>query len=183
KKALLLPQRDVFTPKSLESQVQSLRMPGPAVQNSILGTWSLALKYEPGTELPNGATGRATEVWWAGPGGYTTIEEYYQNDANEHAEEFSPAWWDPQAGGQRFLYCSNSLPDGCYVPKNLFRWEGEKLIYREDQERGGKVITHSVAFMDITPSSFTEITEEGESGKALKPTLTMRATRFSDSRQ
>lgn len=171
------PQRDVFAPKSHESQVQSIKMPGPEVQNRMLGTWSLTLKYEPNKERPNGATGRATEVWWAGPGGYSVIEESYQNDANEHVEEFSPAWWDPQAGGQRFLFCSNSLPDGCYVPQNVFRWEGENLVYRDERESAGKVITYLVVFTDITRNSFTEVTQEGESGKTLRSTLTMRATK------
>ena len=170
-------QPDAFTPKSNVSQTQSLKLPGPAVQNSMLGTWSLALKYEPCTELPYGATGRATELWWAGPGGYTMIEEYYQNDANEHIEEFSPAWWDSQAVGQRFLYCGNTAPKGCYVSKSLFRWEGNNLVFREERERERKIVTYSLVFTEITSTSFTQINEEGESGKTPKPTLTMRARR------
>ena len=166
-----------FTLRSSESPAQSVNMPGPAVQNNMLGRWTLTIRYEPSAELPNGATGSATEVWWAGPGGYSVIEEYYQNDANEHVEEFGPAWWDTQAGGQRFLYCSNGLPNGCYIPENVFRWEGENLVYTDERESAGKVITHSLAFTDITLSSFTEVTEEGESGKNLKPTMTMRATK------
>lgn len=175
KKTPLHPQRDVFMPKSLESQVQSLKMPGPAVQSSMLGTWSLRLKYEPSAEMPNGATGRATEVWWAGPGGYSVVEEYYQNDANEHIEEFSPAWWDSQVGGQRFLYCANTAPNGCYISKDVFRWEGNNLVVRQERQRAGKIVTYSLVFTEITSSSFTQINEEGESGKTPKTTLTMRA--------
>lgn len=169
---------DVFTLRSPQQQLQRLNMPGPAVQNSMLGKWSLSLKYEASPEMPKGAMGRATEVWWAGPGGYSMVEEYYQSDANEHAEEFSPAWWDTQAGGQRFVYCGNTQPDGCYVPKNVFRWEGTSLVYSDEREQEGKKVARSLVFTDITPDSFTEITQEGEAGKPLKPTLTMHATRL-----
>jgi len=177
-KTLARTQPEVFTPKSLGPQVQSLKMPGPSVQNSMLGTWSLNLKYEPSSEKPKGATGLATEVWWAGPGGYSVIEEAYQDDAAEHIEEFSPAWWDSQAGGQRFLYCANSLPEGCYIPKELFRWEGNNLVVRQERKRDGKTITYSLVFTDITPRSFTQINEEGESGKPMKRTLTMTAAKL-----
>lgn len=66
---------DVFMPKSQIPKSQRLEMPGPAVQNSMLGVWSIALKYEPGPAFPNGATGEGTEVWWAGPGGYDEREQ------------------------------------------------------------------------------------------------------------
>lgn len=152
-------------------------MPGPAVQNYMLGTWFLALKYQPSPDFPNGATGQGTEVWWAGPGGYSMIEEYYQNDANEHVEEFSPAWWDEEAGGQRFLYCGNTVPEGCYFSKGVFRWEDDNLVFREERERGGKKITYSLTFRDITPRSFTQVNAEGDSGNPAKPTLTIRASK------
>ncbi len=172
-------QSDVFKLKSLGAQTQSLTMPGPAVQNYMLGTWLLALKYEPSPDLPNGATGQGTEVWWAGPGGYSVIEEYYQNDANEPVEEFSPAWWDEQAGGQRFLYCSNTVLEGCYFSKGVFRWEDDNLVFREERERRGKTITYSLIFRDITPKSFTQVNAESDSGNLAKPTLTIRASKVS----
>jgi hypothetical protein len=179
RKKLPRPQPDVFTPKSLESQVQSLKMPGPTVQNSMLGTWSLTLKYEPSAEIPNGATGSATEVWWTGPGGYSVIEEYYQNDANEHLEEFIPNWWDSQARGQRFLYCANTLPESCQLSKNAAKWQDDRNVYTEEREEGGKKMTAQEIFEDISPNSFTQIAKEGESGKALKPTLTIHASKVS----
>ena len=166
---------DVSFPKSHLARAQSLKMPGPSVQNRMLGTWSLTLKYAPSTERPNGATGRATEVWWAGPGGYSVIEELYQDDANEHVEEFSPAWWDSQAGGQRFVFCANTVPEGCYLSRNIAKWEGDRNVYTEEREEGGKKMTVQEIFEDISSKSFTQIVKEGESGKALKPTITMRA--------
>lgn len=168
-------QLDVFLSQSHLSQAQSLKMPGPAVQNSMLGTWLLALKYAPGTERPNGASGQATEVWWAGPGGYSVIEEYYQNDANEHIDEFIPNWWDSQAQGQRFLFCANTVPYGCQLSKNVAKWEGDRNLYTEEREGGGKKMTVQEIFEDISANSFTQVLKEGESGKALNPTITMQA--------
>jgi hypothetical protein len=171
------PSASSFKLKPNAPQTAGINMPGPAVQDYMLGTWSIALSYEPSPEFPKGALGQGGEVWWAGPGGYSMIEEYYQNDANEHVEEFSPAWWDAQAGGQRFLYCANTLPEGCYIPDGVFRWEGNNLVLSDDREQQGKIVTHLVSFRDITKNSFTEINEEADSGEPPKVTLTIHAVR------
>ena len=175
KNAPPVPHADVQTPESVTSQAPSLKMPGPDVQNNMLGTWSIRVKYEPSAEMPNGGTGDGTEVWRPGPGGNSVIEEYYQNDANEHREEFSPAWWDEQAGGQRFVFCANSVPDGCLLSKNVAKWEGESLVYSEEREEAGRKIIVSEVFTDITPSSFTQISKQGDSANSLKPTIVIRA--------
>jgi hypothetical protein len=175
KNAPPVPHADVQTPESVTSQAQSLKMPGPDVQNNMLGTWSIRVKYEPSAQMPNGGTGDGTEVWRPGPGGNSVIEEYYQSDANEHREEFSPAWWDEQAGGQRFVFCANSVPDGCLLSKNVAKWEGESLVYSEEREEAGRKIIASEVFTDITPSSFTQISKQGDSAKSLKPTMVIRA--------
>ena len=170
-----VPHADVQTPESVTSQAPILKMPGPEVQNNMLGTWSISVKYEPSAEMPNGGTGNGTEVWRPGPGGNSVIEEYYQNDAKEHTEEFSPAWWDEQAGGQRFVFCANSVPNGCLLSKNVAKWEGQSLVYSEEREVAGRKIIASEVFTDITPGSFTQISKQGDSANSLKPTIVIRA--------
>jgi hypothetical protein len=86
-------------------------------------------------------------------------------------------WWDEQAGGQRFVFCANTLPDGCYLSKSVAKWEGDRNVYTEDRQEGGKKTTVGEIFEDISPNSFTQILEEGESGKELKPTVVIRATK------
>jgi hypothetical protein len=167
------------TPRSYPSQGQSLKMPGPAVQQHMLGEWSLKVKYEPSGEMPHGGTGEATEVWWPGPGGYSVIEEYYQNDAKGWTELFIPAWWDEQAGGQRFVGCGNTVPSGCEISKSVAKWEGNRNVYIEDHEEDGKKVTDGEVFEDISPTSFTQRLQKGESGAELKTVVTLRATKVS----
>jgi hypothetical protein len=158
-----------------QNQQEKLKMPGPEVQNLMLGTWSTQVKYEPTSEMPNGGTGTGTEIWRPGPGGLSVIEEYREKNEKGEVEGLGVAWWDAKAQGQRFVWCDNSIPDGCYVSKEVANWDGGSLVWREEQENAGKRRVYSEAFRDITPSSFTQVLGEGEPGKALKTTVTIRA--------
>jgi len=76
-------------------------------------------------------------VWWAGPGGYSVIEELYQNDANELTEEISPAWRDARAGGQRYVMWANTVPSVCSVPKML-QGGKETAMFTQRNERDSR---------------------------------------------
>ena len=158
-------------------QLSTLNMPGPKVQNLMLGTWSIKIKDEPSKEMPQGGTGEGTQVWRPGPGGRSIIEEEHWRNPPGEFDGFSVGWWDAKAEGQRFVWCANDVPEGCVVPKNVAKWEGERLVFTEEREEAGKKITHGEIFSDIAPNSFTQILQEGEPGHELKPTVTIRATR------
>lgn len=98
---------------------EKLKMLGPEVQNLMLGTWSTQVKYEPTSEMPNGGTGAGTEIWRPGPGGRSVIEEYHERNEKGEVEGLAVARWDAKAQGQRFVWCDNSIPDGCYVSKEV----------------------------------------------------------------
>jgi hypothetical protein len=162
-----------------QNQQEKLKMPGPEVQNLMLGTWSTQVKYEPTSEMPNGGTGAGTEIWRPGPGGLSVIEEYREKNEKGEVEGLGVAWWDAKAQGQRFVWCDNSTPDGCYVSKEVAKWDGGSLVCREEQENAGKKRMYSEVFRNITPTSFTQLLGEGEPGKPLKTTVTIRATKLS----
>ena len=88
------------------------------------------------------------------------------------------AWWDSKAQGQRFVWCENSNPDGCYVSKEVAKWDGTNLVWNEEQENAGKKRMYSEVFRDITPTSFTQVLGEGEPGEPLRTTVTIRATKL-----
>jgi hypothetical protein len=153
-------------------------MPGPDVQNLMLGTWAIKVEYPHSPDWPDGGTGEGVEVWWSGPGGYSVIEEYYEKNAKGETQLFIPNWWDSQAEGQRFLGCGDTLPDGCTLSKNVAKWEGNRNVYYEDDEEAGKKITQQEVFEDITSVSFFQFLAEGPSGGELKPTAKIRGTRL-----
>jgi Amidohydrolase family/Domain of unknown function (DUF4440) len=169
------------TNSALESQkseeAQGLKMPGPDVQNLMLGSWVINVKYPPSSERPSGDTGVGTEVWRAGPGGRSIIEESREKNAKGDVEGLGVAWWDKQAQGQRFVWCENSNPDGCYVSTEVAKWNGERLEWKEEQDKR----VYSEIFKDITGDSFTQVLQEGEPGEPLKDTAVISAKRKSQS--
>jgi homoserine O-acetyltransferase/O-succinyltransferase len=157
----------------------NLRMPGPDVQNLMLGTWRTEAQYQPTADMPNGGMAVGTEIWRPGPGGMSVIEEAHEKNAKGDYEGLGVAWWDANAHGQRFLWCDTDNPDGCYVSKEVAKWNGTSLEWKEEQEHDGKRRMYSEVFRDITPTSFTQVLGEGEPTEALKTTVLIRATKLS----
>jgi hypothetical protein len=154
-----------------------LHMPGPDVQNRMLGVWSIKATYAPNTQMPNGGMGEGTEIWRPGPGGLSVIEEKREKNAEGETDGFSVGWWDEKLGGQRFVWCANDVPQGCVMPNDVAKWEGERLVFQEDTEEHGRKIRHAEIFSDITPDSFTQVLLQGEPGEALTNTVTILAKR------
>jgi uncharacterized protein (TIGR02246 family) len=163
--------------QKLSSEPALLNMPGPKVQNLMLGTWSIKANYESSKQMPQGGTGDGIQVWRPGPGGRSAIEEEHWRNPRGEFDGFSVGWWDSKAQGQRFVWCANDVPAGCVVPETVAKWEGDRLVFREEEEHEGKRVTHAEIFSDISPTSFTQLLQEADAGKELKTTLTMHATR------
>jgi ketosteroid isomerase-like protein len=154
-----------------------LKMHGPEVMNLMLGTWAIKSEYAPSKEVPNGDMGEGIEVWRAGPGGHSVIEEFQEKNANGEISSLGPFWWDPDLQGLRFLWCDSTNPRGCELSRSVAKWEGNRLVYREDREENGKQMTHEEVFEDITPVSFLQILSEGPAGGELKRIATIHATK------
>ena len=165
--------------KSANAQ-QTLTMPGPDVQNLMLGTWAINVTYPPGSGTSRADTGKGTEIWRPGPGGRSVIEEYREKNAHGEVEGVAIAWWDKKAQGQRFVWCDNSNPDGCYVSKEVAKWDGNNLMWREEQDSAGTNRVYSETFKDITADSFTQVLQEGEPGEPLQNTATISALKKSE---
>jgi hypothetical protein len=164
--------------KSANAQ-QTLTMPGPDVQNLMLGTWEINVAYPLGSGT-RADTGKGTEICRPGPGGRSVIEEYREKNAHGEVEGVTVAWWDKKAQGQRFLWCDNSIPDGCYVSKEVAKWDGNDLMWREEQAPDGTNRVYSETSKDITADSFTQVLQEGDPGQPLQNTATISALRKSE---
>src|SRR6476661_5718582 len=102
-----------------------------------------------------------------------------KNDKGD-VEGLGVAWWDAKAHGQRFVCCDNSNPDGCYVSKEVARWEGASLVWKEEQQSAGKKRGYSEVFRDVIPTTLTQVLGEGEPGEPLKTTVTIRAAKLAE---
>src|SRR5581483_6038369 len=165
------------TTQAMNVTADHLKMPGPDVQNLMLGTWSITVAYPPKSGQSTGDIGRGTEIWRPGPGDRSVIEEYHERNANGETEGFGIAWWDEAAHGQRFVWCENDLPSGCYVSNEVFKWQGESLVWKEEQQSGGTTTAYSEVFRHIKQDSFEQELREGKSLNDLHRTAMITATR------
>lgn len=165
-----------------QTQPEKLKLPGPDVQNLMLGTWKTMAQYERTADMPNGGTASGIETWRPGPGGLSVIEESSEKNAQGDMAGLAIAWWDAKAQGQRFVWCDSGNPDGCWVSKEVAKWVDGSLIWTEERKHAGKRRVYSEVFRDITPTSFTQVLQEGEPGGALETTVTIRATKAPETR-
>jgi hypothetical protein len=142
------------------------------------GKWAITEKLEPDEWSPSGGMGSGEEVWRSGPGGFTFMEEVH--DRTPSAETFAVGftWWDKTKGFQG-IWCINTNPKGC-VFNGALKWDGKQLVYDTEFPRGDKKFAWHEVFSDITPTSFTQTADIGESGGPLKRWLTIHATRSAE---
>ena len=85
------------------------------------------------------------------------------------------------------MWCISVSPTGCEMfpapPQPGPQWDGKQLvIHIEGEQEGEKVIWHEV-ISDITPNSFTQTADIGESGSNLNRWFTIHAVRKTGSTQ
>jgi len=145
--------------------------------SAFLGTWSVTEKYEPTEAKPEGGAGQGEEVYRAGPGGASLIEEIHLKEDAGEISGLGVSWWDEKARGFRALWCDSNNPNGCIMMAHLAKWEGDQWVLGDEFERSGKKFVFKEVFSEITPTSFTQTLYQGEAGKELKRFLTIHATR------
>jgi hypothetical protein len=154
-----------------------IRLPGPAVQNLMLGTWTIRVTHEPSAEYAKGRVTTGREVWRLGPAGRSLIEEYDEEDPLGPIHEFGIAWWDAVEKGQKVLWCGDYQPSGCALVPGVARWEGNSLVQTTEADESGTHVVRQEIFTDITATSFNQILKEGSSPAELKTTTTIHATK------
>lgn len=137
--------------------------------NAFQGTWSFR------SELASGQSGTGKQVWRAGPGGLTLIEEFYGETTGSLG--FSVTWWDASAKGYRAIWCENRLPTGCTVMSKLAQWQGSDFVLGDLFVRDGKKMDYREVISDVTPTTYTQTIYQGEAGSELKRVITIHAVK------
>jgi ketosteroid isomerase-like protein len=148
-----------------------------ALMRALNGRWTIREKFEPNEVTPDGGSGEGEETWRAGPGGFTLVEEIHENGTPGELYGVAFLWWDQDRGLQA-LWCDQNNPRGCDLAGSVVQWDGRQLTFDMEAPRGdGKLLTHEV-FTNITPDSFEQTVDIGESSDAMKRWLTVQATRI-----
>jgi hypothetical protein len=157
--------------------------PSPEMQrllNLFLGTWSITAKHEPSEKMPNLGVGEGEEVYRAGPGGLSLIEQVHLKEATGEISGLGVVWWNEKAQGYRAVWCVSSNPQGCIVMAGLAKWQGNEFVLSDEWESMGKKITFKEILSEITPTSFTQTLYQGEAGGELKRLVTIHATKVAE---
>lgn len=171
-------------PNSLVSTTDS-RAVAPEMQSLIkvlAGRWSISEKLEPSEATPNGGVGEGEEIWRAGPGGFTLLEE--EHISTPYGERFllSLQWWDKSTNSFRGMLCNGSGQAGCNLEstKSVLKWDGRSyVIDMEFSSHDKRMMWHEV-FTDFTPTSFTQTGDVGEVGGPPKRSITIHAMKIGE---
>jgi len=170
----------VVAQEAQQKSIGTTRQPSPEMQrlfNTFLGTWRITEKIEPSEAMPNGGAAEGTEVYRAGPGGVSIIEEIHLKESTGEISGLGIGWWDEKAHGYKALWCDSQNPNGCILMAHLAKWERDQFILRDEFEKNGKKFNFKEVFSEITPASFTQTLYQGEAGKELRKLATIHATK------
>jgi hypothetical protein len=141
------------TKRSAETGVRaSLEM--ERLLNAFVGKWIVKETFEVSASK-QGITREGTATFRAGPG-FSLIEEYRSNGSAGDLRFLAILWWDAKSQVYPLLACANN--DGCRL-RGTARWEGMSLVNTWEEGIEGKKMSFKDSFVDISPSSFTLVSE------------------------
>lgn len=162
--------------------------PPPEMQSlikALSGKWSVKVKFEPNSAMPDGVLGDGEETWRAGPGGFTFLDEEHVPTPAGEVFLLGILWWNGQTKDFHGMECNNQLPYTCDLKSALnditMKWDGKQFTIDEleTSPEGKKTMWHEV-WSDITSSSFTQTGDTCELGGSCKRFFTIHGTRVSE---
>jgi hypothetical protein len=139
--------------------------PSPEMErllNAFVGKWAVKETFEVSASK-RGETREGTATFRAGPG-FSLIEDYQSKGSGGALHFLALFWWDPKSQLYPLLTCANN--NGCEL-RGTARWEGRNLVNSWEEETEGRKISFKDSFLDISPSSFTLVSEGLDNGTAV----------------
>ncbi len=140
------------------------QMPAPAglepspemarLLRAFTGDWSVSESFEI-SQSRRGGTRQGVASLKAGPG-FSLLEEYRSNGSAGELRFLGVFWWDPNSKVYRLFTCSNN--DGCGL-RGTGVWEGDRFVNTWEENIQGKSVAFKDSFIDISPTSFTLVSE------------------------
>jgi hypothetical protein len=142
---------------------------------AFAGSWAIQLTSEGSGSGVGTSAGEGEEIWRAGPGSNSLMEEYHSTGIEGEITGLGIYWWEQ--GGFRVFWCDNTAPVSCGTLHNKTDWKQGRLVLSEERYEKGEKLFFQETFVFDTPDSFTQTLANGKSSGSLKPFLTIRATR------
>ena len=126
------------------------------------GDWNVSEDFEVSASK-QGQSRQGYATFTAGPG-FSLVENYRSSGSAGDLSFLGILWWDPKSNAYPFFTCTND--NGCNIRGNA-RWEGKNLVNTWQEEVDGKQATFKDSFVDISPASFTLISEGVSDGSPI----------------
>ena len=153
---------------------------------ALAGEWTLSVKFEPSSSMPNGSEGTGTESWRVGTGGFTLLQEEHLKFGKQDVFLTGVVWWDPPTKSFHGMECQNVLPYVCDVKGSLsdiiMNWDGKEFVIDEKEVHGGKRSAWHEVWSGITSTSFTQTGDSTPEGGSAKRLFTIQATKTAGQR-
>ena len=151
--------------------------------HAISGRWVIDVKFEPSSEMPNGAQGKGEELWKPLADGLVLSDEEKIQLPHATVHLLGLIWWDRTSNEFRGMECINQNPHACDSKAAAsqdvaIKWDGKQLTIEEPQTSadGKRALWHET-FSEITPTSFLQVGETWESGGQHRKVVTVHGTR------
>ncbi len=129
---------------------------------SFLGDWNVHESFEvSGDRRGSSRDGTAT---FRESGGFSLVEDYHSAGTAGELHFLALLWWEPGSRVYRVLTCAND--DGCAM-RGTARWEGVALVNTFEEKGKDRTIVYRDSFVEITPDSFTLVSEGVSGGKTV----------------
>src|SRR6266699_11140 len=166
--------------KSEASMGMPTPQPSPQIEKlaeKIAGTWHTSEDFEVSEMMPKGGKGHGTAVIKKGPGGLSVTEDYHSRGGMGAFAGHGVFWLDDKANGYKSVWCDNTSPNGCSASNGLGKWEGNDVVFNDEQEMMGKKMAMKEVYTDIKPSSFTMTINGSQDGGPMKRQMTIKYTK------
>jgi len=139
------------------------------------GTWNTSETFEKNEMMPEGGTGHGSSTFKAGPGGLSMIQDYKSHGKMGTFAGHGVTWWDADAQGYKSVWC-DSMAAKCQVANGMGQWNGNDLVFNDEQDMNGKKHQTKIVDTNITPRSFTMTADSGPEGE-MKHFMTINYTK------
>jgi hypothetical protein len=167
-------------PEPAQAQAaMSAAKPSPQIEKlakMISGRWRVSEAWDANDLVPKGGQGYGYAVIWSNPGGLWIEQQYHSSGPLGAFAGHGVIWWDDKAQGYKSLWCDNMTPGGCTVANGLGKWEGNNVVFDDQQETMGKKQVTKEVMATADSSSFTLTMSGSENGGAMKRGLVITYT-------
>src|SRR5579863_8465789 len=158
------PSHPILTDDSMKSVIKT-----------FAGSWAIHLSSDGTHGEGNGSAGNGEEIWRAGPGSNSLIEEYHSTGTEGEIAGLGIFWREENGQGFKVFWCDNTAPVACRTLHNTADWKEGRLVLSEERYEKGKKHIFQEIFAFDTPDSFTQTLWDGDSAGSLRTFLTIRA--------